>query len=46
MTDFDEWVKSDNVYKFAKDLYIEHTTQWNKHFTLAELKEFYKREYL
>ena len=46
MSNYKEWLKSDNVVKISKNNYIEHTTQWRTHFTKKQLKEFYIKEFI
>ena len=45
-SEFKLWLNSDNVVKLEKDLYLEHTTQWRKEFSLEQLKEFFIREFI
>lgn len=44
--DFKKWLKSEQVVKVGKDLYIEQSSGFSKYFTEAELFEYYKREFL
>jgi hypothetical protein len=46
MEGFVKWFKDGNACKIGKDKYLEQTTQYKKVFTFAELKEFYRKEYL
>ena len=46
MRDFDSWIEGDNVVKLGPNQYKEHTTQWRKNFTAAELVDFYEKEFL
>lgn len=43
---FNEWFVQGNAFKVAPDQYIEQSTQWKVKFTLLELREFFKKEYL
>ena len=43
---FNQWFNDDNVIKVATDCYIEQSTQWKIKFTLLELREFFKVEFL
>ena len=44
MKEFNEWANGGNVEKISDNVYIEHTTQWRKNFTLIELIEFYTKQ--
>ena len=43
--EFKEWMDDGNVEQLGEDTYVEHTTQWRKKFTMAELMEFYLKEF-
>jgi len=44
--DFKLWIKSDDVVKTGKDEYKTQCTLYSKKFTRAELKNYFKKEYL
>jgi hypothetical protein len=46
LEDFNNWIKEGNAVKIGANIYIEQTTQYKKHFSLDELKQFYIKEYL
>ena len=39
------WIADGNVERHGEDTYVEHTTQWRKKFTMAELIRFYLKEF-
>ena len=43
---FNQWIKSDNVFKKNENEYYTQCTQYNRAFNLMELKNYYKTEYL
>tara|TARA_R110000824_G_scaffold147623_1_gene317138 strand:+ start:1073 stop:1213 length:141 start_codon:yes stop_codon:yes gene_type:complete len=43
--EFKDWMEDGNVEKIGENTYIEHTTQWRKKFTKAELIRFYLKEF-
>lgn len=44
--EFNEWLNSDNVIKLENGLYIEQLTQYQKVFTLYELKRYFYKEFI
>ena len=40
------WIDDGNAVEIRKGVYVEQTTQWKKHFTWEELKEFFYNEYI
>ena len=42
---FQRWMDDGNVEKIGENTYVEHTTQWRKKFTMAELIRFYLKEF-
>lgn len=45
MTDFLQWLNSDNVVKIAEDTYIEQCSQWKRKMTYEQIKAYFFREF-
>lgn len=46
MEGFEEWKNSDNVVKTGPDEYRTQCSQYRPSFSLEELKEYFRKEYV